>query len=329
MPSIPKTKNTPPKKNTQPKKKPTKTITRKKNITKNYTTKKNITKKKTTKPTRKTLTTKKPINNKTKTIITDIDECKFTNFCELIKNDGKFTIKQLKDHLLFFNQENNTNHKLVGKKDEIKTQFLNIICGENQFEDLHFVYVIKSMNPDPKYKNRTYVGYSKYDPSKRLHNHNNRKCGARYTKIGRPYEVFFYVKGFCTTGYSEDSHALQFEKRCQYPNGWRTNKKGKLVRKSGPVGRGYRGIEKRIKILEHVLSLPKCTSESVLTKDYPLTIVFMKNNLKMKCPSPHTLIYYNQEVKPNNTELNNTEPNNIEPNNTEPNNTEPNNTDKK
>ena len=206
-------------------------------------------------------------------------------FNQIVLSGGKYTINQLKHFTALHNRERDTNFVLRGNKCHMTEKYIKIINGDYENETNHFVYVIHSLNPS--YPNRTYTGYSLDVPDIRQHNHNNRSCGAKYTKVGRPYELVFYLKGF-----KDETHALQFEKRCHHPNGWIVKKNGKIGKRGGRrVGGDLKGVARRIRILEYVMGLERCTAKAVLTRDYPLTIVVKKKDLKIKCKEPHKVIY--------------------------------------
>lgn len=78
---------------------------------------------------------------------------------------------------------------------------------------------------------RTYVGATT-SVFRRLKDHNERKCGAKYTKYGRPWTLICYVKGF-----ESKRSALSFE--------WHWKHKSRRC-KGTP-------LEKRIKALDLLL----------------------------------------------------------------------------
>lgn len=118
----------------------------------------------------------------------------------------------------------------------------------------HFVYLIES-----KTTNRTYIGYSN-NPHKRLRKHNGEIVGgAKYTRIGRPWELVCYIGGF-----PDRSTALQFEWRAHHPiKNW---------------GRKYSGIYNRLYILNKILSMNRFTAKSIPRIYLRFFIVWIKVN---------------------------------------------------
>lgn len=119
----------------------------------------------------------------------------------------------------------------------------------------HYVYVLES-----KTSNRTYVGYSN-DPHKRLRKHNGEITGgAKYTRVGRPWEIVCYIGGF-----PDKTSALQFEWRYHHPlKKW---------------GRKYSGIYNRLHVLNKILLMDNFTSKAISRWNMRFFIVWINKNI--------------------------------------------------
>jgi len=121
----------------------------------------------------------------------------------------------------------------------------------------HHVYLIKSTTT-----NRTYIGYT-VDIQKRLRQHNGELVGgAKYTKIGRPWELVCYV-----TGFPDHRTALQYEWRNHHPSG-------------RPRGRGKGGLIKRIQNLGRIIKLKKFTNGCIDTSNLMFLIIWSSEYCK-------------------------------------------------
>lgn len=140
----------------------------------------------------------------------------------------------------------------------------------------HIVYILKSLNPS--YPQRTYVGYT-VDLGRRIRQHNGIIVGgAKYTRIGRPYGVAGYIEGF-----PNNNNALKFEWRCHNPGG-----KTRDHKKIQARFRRYKGMDRRIRILEYVLSLERWTNTAIDSKTFSLTINWLENGIWLnKIPDHH------------------------------------------
>lgn len=147
---------------------------------------------------------------------------------------------------------------------------LNIIDSDD------YVYMLRSLNP--KYPNRTYIGYTN-NLKRRIRQHNGLiKGGAKYTRVGRPYKIVCYISGF-----PNRSSALQFEWRCHHPGG-----KGKNHRRITNRYRKYKGLDRRKRILEFIFKLERWTNNCHLCKSFQLTINWLESCHKIKKLSkPH------------------------------------------
>lgn len=84
----------------------------------------------------------------------------------------------------------------------------------------YLVYLIYSCTT-----NRVYVGISN-NFAQRLHNHNNTRAGARYTKCGRPWTMALQICGF-----ADRTTAEQFEWALQHPGRTRHLKAQRAAKK--------------------------------------------------------------------------------------------------
>lgn len=139
----------------------------------------------------------------------------------------------------------------------------------------HLIYILKSTNP--KFPNRTYVGYT-VNLRRRLRQHNGIiKGGAKYTRVGRPYKLVCYIEGF-----PSKSNALQFEWRCHNPGG-----KSKDHKKIKARYRRYKGMDRRQRILQFVLGLEKWTKNALYSDSCILKVNWLDTDYRITCPIPH------------------------------------------
>ncbi len=99
--------------------------------------------------------------------------------------------------------------------------------------NMFYCYILHSINP--LFSNRTYIGMTN-NPTKRLHQHNNTKQGAKSTRIIRPLEFM------CIIGTFENKiEALKFEWLLKHPERKKYSNK-------------YSGINGKIKTLSYLFS---------------------------------------------------------------------------
>lgn len=105
----------------------------------------------------------------------------------------------------------------------------------------------------------TYIGKTN-DLKRRLRQHNGELSGgARYTRKGRPWKHFVYVKGFPT-----NSLALCFEWR------WKFRR-----------GRGKKGV---YNALQKVCNCERWTRKCPKAETVPISVHFMENDIDIKVP---------------------------------------------
>lgn len=140
----------------------------------------------------------------------------------------------------------------------------------------HIVYILQSLNPN--HPNRTYIGYT-VDLDRRIRQHNGFLVGgAKYTHVGRPYKVVGYVEGF-----PNKNNALQFEWRCHNPGG-----KSKDHKKIQARFKRYKGMDRRCRIFEYILSLERWTNTAICSNKFSLKFNWLENGIWLnKFPQHH------------------------------------------
>lgn len=107
---------------------------------------------------------------------------------------------------------------------------------------MFYCYILYSVNP--LFSNRTYIGMTN-NPSKRLHQHNNTKQGAKSTRIIRPLDFI------CVIGTFENKiEALKFEWLLKHPERKKYSNK-------------YSGINGKFKTLSYLFSDDKYSNLNI------------------------------------------------------------------
>ncbi|KAJ8042783.1 Structure-specific endonuclease subunit slx1 [Holothuria leucospilota] len=134
-----------------------------------------------------------------------------------------------------------------------------------EVENFHGVYLLFCTNP--KYKGRTYIGYT-VDPRRRVtqHNKGSKYGGARRTSGKGPWDMVLIVYGF-----PSDIAALRFEWAWQHPNKSR-RLKHVTAKKSSEKAYDY-----RLRVMANMLSTsPWCR--------LPLTVQWLKQEYRKDFP---------------------------------------------
>jgi predicted GIY-YIG superfamily endonuclease len=153
-------------------------------------------------------------------------------------------------------------------------------------DSINYCYILK--NNDPKYKNRTYNGYTN-NPKQRIRQHNQEICGgAKYTKKfgqrsnlltlrtnksgDKNWQMYVLISGFPTK-----QNALQCEWKIKHPD----NKRKRSKKYNSPAG--------RVIGLNEVLKLNRWTNNSTINNTFTINIFITKEY-------EHLLLTY---MKPN------------------------------
>lgn len=139
-------------------------------------------------------------------------------------------------------------------------------------EPKHYCYLLRSINP--KFKRRTYIGYT-VNPARRLRQHNGEITGgAKKTRFARPWKMVCYIEGFPT-----ERIALQFEWINHHPKSIRKDSRG---RKKGTV---RSGVDGRITTLAETLVMDKWTATAPESRSMFYTIHWLEQGHQMNFPT--------------------------------------------
>jgi len=137
--------------------------------------------------------------------------------------------------------------------------------GAQEVEDFYGVYLLYCTNP--KYKGRTYIGYTR-DPNRRISQHNRgaHAGGARRTSNKGPWDMVLIIHGF-----PNDISALRFEWAWQHP------KLSRRLNSLPPKKSRERSFDYCMRLVSSMLNLGPWHK-------LPLTVRWLKPEYKVEFP---------------------------------------------
>ncbi|KAI4311465.1 hypothetical protein MLD38_036359 [Melastoma candidum] len=138
----------------------------------------------------------------------------------------------------------------MGESADVPIQGSGSDDEETEGKRFFACYLLTSLSP--RYKGRTYIGFT-VNPRRRIRQHNGElKSGAWRTKSKRPWEMVICIYGFPT-----HVSALQFEWAWQHP------RESLAVRKVAESFKSFSGVANKIKLAYSMLNVSKWQSMNI------------------------------------------------------------------